>query len=100
MKREIFKEYAEKISSAFGIEKEMLFTKTKKKEVVDARFLLYYMCKERPMKLIYIQDYMGMMGYEITHSTILYGVSQVAKRMQSDGDYRKLVKTISKNVNP
>lgn len=100
MKKEIFKEYAERISSAFGIDKELLFTKTKKREVVDARFLLYYMCKERPMKLIYIQEYMCAMGYEITHSTIVYGVSQVVKKMNSDPDYRKIVKTISKNVNP
>lgn len=99
MKKEIFKEYADRISSAFGIDKELLFTKTKRREVVDARFLLYYMCKERPMKLIYIQDYMGTMGYEITHSTILYGVSQVAKKINSDPDYRRIVKTISKNVN-
>ena len=100
MKKEIFKEYADRISSAFGIDKEMIFTKVKKREVVDARFLLYYMCKQRPMKLIYIQDYMCSMGYQITHSTILYGISQVTKRMHSDSDYRKVVKTISKNVNP
>ena len=100
MKKEIFKEYADRISSAFEIEKEMIFTKTKKRDVVDARFLLYYMCKERPMKLIYIQDYMCSMGYNITHSTILYGISQVAKRIQSDSDYRRVVKSISKNVNP
>jgi chromosomal replication initiation ATPase DnaA len=100
MKKEIFKEYAERISSAFEIDKEMMFTKTKKRDVVDARFLLYYMCKDRPMKLIYIQEYMCSMGYEITHSTILYGISQVTKRMQLDSDYRKIVKTISKNVNP
>ena len=100
MKKEIFKEYADRISSAFGIEQQMLFTKTKKKEVVDARFLLYYMCKERPMKLIYIQDYMGSIGYDIKHPTILYGISQVTKKMQTDSDYRKVVKTISKNVNP
>jgi chromosomal replication initiation ATPase DnaA len=99
MKREIFKQYAEHIATVFNIDKELLFTKTKKREVVDARFFLYYMCYTRYMKLIYIQEYMGEMGYNITHPTIIYGISQIEKRVENDIDYRRIAKKISKNVN-
>jgi chromosomal replication initiation ATPase DnaA len=47
MKKDIFNDYVDRVCHIFGLEKETLFTKNKRKDVVDARFLLYYLCRDR-----------------------------------------------------
>ena len=46
MKLNIFNEYATQCADLFGISEELLFTKSKRRDIVDARYLLYYMCSE------------------------------------------------------
>ena len=55
MKRNIFNEYVEQVIELYGITKGELFQKSKVREIVDARHVLYYLCYNRPMKLKYIQ---------------------------------------------
>jgi chromosomal replication initiation ATPase DnaA len=98
MKVDIFNQYVERITELFGVSKEKLFSKTKERELVDARYLLYYLCFKRPMSLSYIQKYMAENGYEIKHSTIIYGISTVEKRVKEDSDYMQIVKDIQKAV--
>ena len=94
MKFEIFKTYTASICSHFSVRPDELFSKTKKREVVDARQLLYYMCSIRPMRLTYIQDFMSRSGYDIAHSSILHGINVVKDKVISDEDYDWLVNKI------
>jgi chromosomal replication initiation ATPase DnaA len=96
MKRKIFKLYAREISAQFDIDEQLLFIKTKVREVVDARYLLYYMCYLRGMKPITIETYMAEMGYVISHPTILYGISRMDKRALNDPDYERLINKLMK----
>jgi chromosomal replication initiation ATPase DnaA len=98
MKVDIFNQYVERVTELFGINKEKLFSKTKERECVDARYLLYYLCFKRPIALNYIQKYMADNGYEIKHSTLIYGISTVEKRVKADADYMQIVKDIQKAV--
>ena len=91
MKIRIFNQYVEKVTKLFGIEKDELFQKSKKRKVVDARHLLYYMCYNRPMRLRYIQDYMSENEYEVGHSSILHGIAQVERKIIEDGDYISVI---------
>lgn len=91
MKEPIFKDYASKVAELYNLSQEDIFSKTKSRAVVDARHLLYYLCKKRPMKLKYIQDYMGNHGYDIGHSSIVHGIEQVEKRIQIDKDYQNVI---------
>ena len=75
----------------FGKNEEKIFEKSKERGIVDARHLLYYLCYYRPMKLKYIQDYMGQRGYEIGHSSIIHGIQSVHKAMAQDDDYQKVI---------
>ena len=59
MKREIFNQYLERVIEQFRMSKENLLSKTKKREIVDARYLLYYLCYRRPMTISYIQKFMN-----------------------------------------
>ena len=95
MKEPIFKEYASKVAELYGVSHDELFSKTKTRAVVDARHLLYYVCKNRPMKLKYIQDYMGRNGYAIGHSSIVHGIEQVEKRIKEDVDYQNVIENFN-----
>ena len=84
MKRNIFNEYVEQVIELYGITKGELFQKSKVREIVDARHVLYYLCYNRPMKLKYIQKYIG-------HSSVLHGIQAVTNLIQSDEDYKYLL---------
>ena len=43
MKREIFNEYARRITKVFGITEDSLFSKSKHRDIVDARYMLHYL---------------------------------------------------------
>ena len=96
MKQEIFDSYAQKIAEVFNLKVEDLFVKSKKRDVVDARQLLYYACSKRPMRVVYIQEFMKRNGYDIGHTSILHGICVAAERAKSDKDYKKVVKSLDK----
>ncbi len=96
MKTKIFNQYVDKVCYLFNLDSELLFTKTKRRDVVDARHLLYYLCSVRPMRLVYIQEYMAENGYNINHSSIHHGISQIKEKLEGDKDY---IETISNILN-
>jgi chromosomal replication initiation ATPase DnaA len=95
MKVQIFQNYVDKVSEVFGLSEKEMFTKTKKRDIVDARHLLYYLCYTRPMRLKYIQDYMSEKGYHIKHSTIIHGINIVEEKIKEDRDYKKVIERIA-----
>lgn len=98
MKQEVFNQYVDRVIDLFAISKEDLFSKTKKRNVVDARQLIYYLCAKRPMQITYIEKYMNECGYEITHSSIIHGISAVEKRIAEDKDYVSVVREVERAV--
>jgi chromosomal replication initiation ATPase DnaA len=98
MKHEVFNQYVERVVDLFGITKEDFFSKTKKRAIVDARQLVYYLCSKRPMQVTYIERYMNEAGYEIKHSSIIHGISAVEKRMVEDKDYVSVVREVERAV--
>ena len=99
MKKQIFNQYAQKIADLFGVDKQELFVKSKKRDLVDARHLLYYLCFHRPMRLISIQNFMEENGYHISHPSVIHGVNIVGQRIVEDADYTFIIKSIEKSVN-
>jgi chromosomal replication initiation ATPase DnaA len=98
MKAKIFNNYVEKICELFSIDEDTLFTKSKRRDIVDARHLLYYACYIRPMRLVYIQEYMAEKGYLINHSSIIHGIDMVTKKIKKDKDYVNVVKEIQQCI--
>ena len=98
MRKQIFKSYADKISTLYDIELESLFQKNKSREIVDARYMLYYLCKERSMKVIQIQSFMDEQGYSISHSSIIHGINVVKENSLSDKDYRTFIKNFNNEL--
>lgn len=99
MKEKIFEYYASSIARQFNISLEELYTQTKKSHIVDARQLLYWLCIQRPIKKSYIQTFLKENGYKVSHSTLIYGYRQAEKLIDSDPDFKKMIKEIQKNDN-
>ena len=98
MKKEVFNHYVERIIDMFSITREELFSKTRKRNIVDARQLLYYMCSTRPMQLVYLQTFLREEGYDTTHPPLIHGIKIVTKRLREDADYRTIVQKLKTSV--
>ncbi len=96
MKKEIFNNYANTIAKEFHLSLDEMFARSKKRDIVDARQMLYYLCMERPMRLSYIRSFLAEHGYYIGHSTIMHGYKQAKKLIDSDPDYLNLVQKINR----
>ena len=78
MKRKQFNIYVRKILKEFSISRELLFTNTKEREVVDARQMLYWTCiADGEFKIGTTVRMMRENGYDIGHSTIIHGITRM-----------------------
>ncbi len=95
MKKEIFDAYAIAIAKQFHLTMDQMFDKTKKREIVDARQMLYYMCMERPIRISYIQRFMSEQGHSVSHSTIIHGYKKAKELIDNDKDFKQVVNDIT-----
>lgn len=98
MKQEVFEAYVNKIIDLFKIKREELFSKNKRRDLVDARYLLYYLCAHRPMRIRYIQEYMVLSGYDIEHSSIIHGINEIKRKIAEDTDYVHVINEIERCI--
>ena len=98
MKEEVFNQYADRVSKIFGISKKKLFSYTKKRDIVDARQLLTYLCYNRQMKLITIENFMENNGYKTNHHTIAHSIKIINKKIAEDRDYQTIISNIENSV--
>lgn len=98
MKQDVFNQYVDKVTKIFEISKDDFFAKSKKREIVDARQLVYYLCSKRPMRIKYIQQYMEENGYKTGHSPIIHGIGIVSEKIANDRDYVTIIKEIDRAV--
>jgi chromosomal replication initiation ATPase DnaA len=96
MKIEFFNKYLNNIINLYSIPRDWIFSKNKKREVVDARHMLYYLCFQRNISVGYIQMYMEANGYSIGHSSIIHGIKMIEHKLNTDPDYKQLIKNLEK----
>ena len=94
MKKEIFDKYTNAIAKQFCLTLDEMFEHSKKRDVVDARQMLYYACMERPIRLSYIKKFLKDYGYEVQHSTIIHGYKQAKNLIDSDPDYKRMIEEV------
>lgn len=79
----------------FNIEPELLQTKTRKREVVQARYLAMYFCKS------YTKASLSFIGSQIgkkDHATVLYACKVVNDMMETDRKFRIEVEELQKKL--
>lgn len=94
MKIEVFNQYLDGIIKLYDIPREWIFSKLKKREVVDARHMLYYLCFNRNIQVSYIQRFMRSKGYDIGHSSIIHGIKVIEEKVLTDSDYKQIINKI------
>ena len=94
MKKDIFDAYATAIAKQFHLTLDQMFNKTKRREIVDARQMLYYLCMERPIRISYIQRFMEDQGHSVAHSTIIHGYKKAKELIDKDQDFQDVVTQI------
>ena len=94
MKKEIFDKYAYAIEKQFHLTLDQMMEKTRRRDCVDARPMLYYLCMERPIRLSYIQTFMEQNDCPVQHSTILHGYKKAKELIDNDKDYQQIVEGI------
>mgnify|MGYP003120853493 FL=1 len=94
MQKELFDKYVTRVCKLYNIRAQELYTKKKTTELADARHLLYFLCKETPIKTPYIQKFMRDNGYEIDHSSIYHGHKKLLKKIEDDGYMKQVVEDI------
>lgn len=96
MKRDIFDVYATAIAKKFHITLDDMFTKNRRRDIVDARQLLYYLCMERPIRVSYIKRFMEENGHAVTHSNILYSYKKAKELIDGDSDFQNFIAEVLK----
>ena len=88
MKKTIFDDYATMVAKKFHVELDSIFEKSKRRHLVDARQMLYLLCMERPIRVSYIKHYLQEYGYDVSHSTILYGYKKAREQVGQDPEFK------------
>ena len=94
MKRDIFDVYATAIAKKFHITLDEMFAKNRRRDIVDARQMLYYLCMERPIRVSYIKRFMEEHGHTVTHSNIVMQYKKAKKLIDNDSDFKNLINDI------
>ena len=78
----------------FEITKNDIFTKTRKRENVEARDLLFYLCSQRNMRGNFILSRCKENGLDLDDSQITRGKAKIEELISSDPDWKQLIKGI------
>jgi chromosomal replication initiation ATPase DnaA len=95
MKQEVFNQYTKKVTSKTKVAKSDLFTTTKKRDVVDARQMLFWLCRDAGISVSYIQKYAKINGLTISHSSIIWGVNRMSEMMETDDYVNNLIQSLA-----
>jgi len=100
MKKTIFNQYVKEVCRLFDIEPSQLFTRTRKRKIVEARQLVHYLCYNRSMGLTEISEYMEQSGLSLTPANISNGVNRVREKIRYDDDYEYVINKIKGCATP
>ena len=98
MKEDVFNQYVDKVVEIFNIKRKILFSKSKKRHVVDARQMLYYLCYNRQMQFVTIKNFMLYNGTSVHHNSIFNGINNVKAKLEDDRDYQTIIRELEKAV--
>ena len=92
MKKKRFDFYVDVILNEFGVSRDVFFRKTKEREIVDARQMLYWTCHKNNFSIASIIRMMSENGYDIQYPSVRQGIDRIAQT--KDKDYKKFKKKI------
>ena len=94
MKEEVFNQYVNAIINRLRITKIELFTKNKERDIAEARFMLYYLCRNRGIRIALICKYLEKDNYKVGHSVVQHGLKRFEEMIETDPDYNEILKKV------
>ena len=92
MKKYEFKEYLLNICNYLDISEEDLFKNSKVQSIVEARRILFLLCRDRGIKPSQIKEYVKQtQGIDIAHSSVSRGIRSIEKVIENDKDYTFII---------
>lgn len=91
MTKETFDVILEAVCNQMNMSKEQMLTRTQRRKVVDARHIMFYICRKMEIRNVYIQEYLNDEGYSIKHNTIIHGNNKISDKLESNSTLRKVV---------
>jgi chromosomal replication initiation ATPase DnaA len=98
MKKTIFDKYVKEVCELYRIRERDLWEKTKKLDIVNARYLLYYLCHIRNIAQVDIISYCEECGYSVARPNLIHAIKSIGKKVATDSDYYNIVKRIEESV--
>jgi hypothetical protein len=97
MKRDLYNRILQQILDRYKITKDELYESTKMHDVVNARYLLFYVCKKNGISVSRLQILLKEDGFNVTTPTVLRGIQAMENRILEDTDYISIIKSINTN---
>jgi len=99
MKKALFNQFASMVAASYMLgNKKVLFQRTKRQDIVDARQMVWYLCIQRGLSLADIIRMMADSGLPLKHPAVINGIRKVEGRVNSDLDYKDFVEKIQNLV--
>ena len=98
MKRKKFDRYFDLVMENFGFD---ILTDSRIRKYTEARFVLYYLCRENNLRLEEIQEFLQEKGFNVSHTNIVHGHRNVSAILEhgNDKDLQELIDSCSENTN-
>jgi hypothetical protein len=84
MKKGIFNAYVKYVCKGLDVKKSDIFKKTREEKILNARWILWLMCYQRPMTILQIVDLMSENGYVTSRQNIENGISRLTELNDPD----------------
>ena len=99
MKKILFNQFVDRVIATLSLkDPTILFHRSKRQDLVDARHLIFYLCADRNMSVADIKRLIGERGLSVQYPALVGGIAKVKKRVSLDPDYEFLVNKIQKSV--
>jgi len=98
MIQDTFNYYAEVIASEMNIETQEIFTRLKRRHLVDSRQVLFYLCSKSQINVSYIQKFMEENGLHMEHSTIIHGINRIDGLLSTNKPMQDFVKSVTSKI--
>ena len=94
MNHQLFSTIVNLVSEHTQIHESEIFTRSRKKALVDARYIIIYIARRMDIKLVYIQRFFALEGFELHYTTLFHACNRLEEDMEEDDYIKTLVADI------
>tara|TARA_R110000824_G_scaffold21748_14_gene80830 strand:+ start:6212 stop:6538 length:327 start_codon:yes stop_codon:yes gene_type:complete len=80
----LFNNVVELVSHYTQVEEDELFTKSRKKALVDARYVIIFICRQLGIKQVYIQRFFKLKGFDVHYTTLFHAYHRIEDDVDDD----------------